>query len=46
MEFCSSSTIEIYINFQDLHIAVNIYTSKKSYVIITKHFKKRKKGEL
>ena len=37
---------KVYNIYQDLYIAVNIYTSKKAYAITTKRSKKNKKGEL
>ncbi len=46
MELRPPSTTEVYITFQDLHVAVNIYTSKEGYAITTKRSKKNKKGEL
>ena len=46
MELRPPSTTEVYITFQDLHVAVNIYASKEGYAITTKRSKKNKKGEL
>ena len=46
MELRPPSTTETYANFQDLHVAVNIYASKEGYAITTKRSKKSKKGEL
>lgn len=46
IEFCSSSTIKIYITFQDLYIIINIYASKENYTITIKHFKKNRKKKL
>ena len=46
MELRPPSTIEIYTNFQDLHVAVNIHASKEDYAITTKRYKKNKRGEL
>lgn len=46
MELLLPSTTEIYTIFQNLYIKVNIYISKKSYIIITKCFKKNQQREL
>lgn len=46
MKLRPSSTLEVYPNFQDLYIAVNLYASKKRYTITTKRSKKNKKQEL
>ncbi len=46
MELLLFFTIEVYATFQDLHIAVNLHTSKEGYTITTKQSRKNKKGEL
>ena len=46
IELCPPFTTEVYTTFQNSHVAVNICTSKKGHAIITKLFKKNKKGEL
>lgn len=46
MELCPTSTLEMYLTFQNLYIAINLYVSKEGYVITTKPSKKNKKGKL
>lgn len=46
MKLCLPFIIKVYTTFQDLYIAINIHTSKKSYAVTTKYSKKNKKGEL
>lgn len=46
MELRSSFTVEVYSIFQDLHITINLYTSKEYNIITTKQSKKKKKREL
>lgn len=40
IEFCLVFTIEVYTTFYNSYILVNIYRSKKDYIIIIKHLKK------
>ena len=46
MELHPLHILEVYNTYRDLYIAVNIYVSKKDYVITIKRSKKNKKGEL